>query len=104
MNELEKIKTLRKQLIDEQDKITVDKAAAALSKTFQTMIFRTQDALLGKDDQRETSFDEVRTALETLRSYGARCNIAFPDIETDEEIAAYILQFGRDVLFSDRNR
>lgn len=104
MGEIDKIKALRKQLTNEQDIMAVDKAAAALSQTFQAMIFRTRDVFLEKDEQSEVSFDAARAALETLRSYGSLQDIVFPEIKADEEIAAYILQFGRDVIFSDRNR
>lgn len=94
--EIDKMVALREKAVGEE-KNEIAMCMNMITSKFKEMVFATGNRVSGNLEE-NVKFEEVKSAIATLRSLGEKYGVEFPKIETDKQAAAYILKIGMDVL------
>lgn len=96
--EIEKMTRIQ-EMVSKEEAVEIRNIINTLSNDFSGI---TEDSrhyiLTGERVTRD--FSDSIFALKRMKAYGERFGIDFPNIETDEQAAIYILKFGKEIVKS----
>ncbi len=96
--EIEKMTSIQGQVTEEEAK-DIGKIIDTLSKDFRTILSDSREFILtGEKVTRD--FSESISALNKIKAYGERFGVEFPEIDTNEKAAVYLLKFGREIVLN----
>ena len=94
--EIEKLNAIQEK-VEQSEKTIVEQIKETISTDFRAMIEDTRIFLMtGEKISRD--FSNSIAALKKLKGFGDQYGIEFPEINTNEEAAIYILKFGSEIV------
>ncbi len=92
------IQALAEKAGTEAEKKAILDTLDVFSDTFSAMLRGAPAYMLDQSSEGRPGLSAAAEALRFLRECGARYGMEFPEAHTDGDVAAYVIQFGAEVI------
>lgn len=94
--EIDKITALSEKL-ESAEKAQLSEALEVINSTFKSMVGSVKESFFGGNIEK-VSFDDAKDALNTIKVLASKNGVDFPSFDTSEEVYAYVLKYGMEIV------
>ena len=96
--EIEKMTSIQERCTGEEKK-EIDQVIETLSVDFEAVLSDSRNYIL-TGEKKERNLSESIFAIKKMKRIGEKYGIEFPEVETNEQAAVYVLNFGRQIVMN----